>query len=281
MVVLALCKSIHNKPGSTVFFDNFFTSFELMKILRADYGILSLGTMRSNRLRGCEKLLLPDKSLKKKGRGSFCQVVCNKNKVTVTKWFDNKIVHVASSYADSYPVNKIRRYSKEKKRKVDVDCPEVITHYNRHIGGVDLADMLVALYRTDFRTQRWYMAIFSHLIDVCVNNAWILWRKNNPNDKLRLKTFRLEVAKEFVKKNRVVPINEQIECNQVIKIKKPQSARPSDAVKYDNLDHWPIFTSRGRCKSCKNGQTNIKCTKCDQRLCLVEKRNCFYEFHHN
>ncbi|KAL0861407.1 hypothetical protein ABMA27_008951 [Loxostege sticticalis] len=28
MVVLALCKSIHNKPGSTVFFDNFFTSFE-------------------------------------------------------------------------------------------------------------------------------------------------------------------------------------------------------------------------------------------------------------
>lgn len=101
-----------------------------------------------------------------------------------------------------------------------------------------------------------------------MNNAWILWRKNNPNDKLRLKTFRLEVAKEFVKKNRVVPINEQIECNQVIKINKPQSARPSDA-------------SRGRCKSCKNGQTNIKCTKCDQRLCLVEKRNCFYEFHHN
>lgn len=41
------------------------------------------------------------------------------------------------------------------------------------MGGVDLADMLIAVYRTDFRTHRWYIAIFSQLLDICVNNAWL------------------------------------------------------------------------------------------------------------
>lgn len=57
-----------------------------------------------------ENILLTDKDLEKKGRGGFSQAVYNKKKVCVTKWLDNKIDHVASSYSDSYPVNKIRIY---------------------------------------------------------------------------------------------------------------------------------------------------------------------------
>ncbi|KAI8432607.1 hypothetical protein MSG28_013593 [Choristoneura fumiferana] len=87
-IVLALCKSIKKKPA-TVYCDNFFSSPELMFILRHDYGIFGLGTIRSNRLRGAEKLLPGDKDMKKKPRGNYAQVVSDQ-KLAIVKWYDNK-----------------------------------------------------------------------------------------------------------------------------------------------------------------------------------------------
>lgn len=63
-VVLALSSTIPNKPLSTMHFDNFFTTPELIHHLRKEYGILSLGTVRQNRLRNSP--LLDNKKLKKK-----------------------------------------------------------------------------------------------------------------------------------------------------------------------------------------------------------------------
>ncbi|XP_028173039.1 piggyBac transposable element-derived protein 3-like [Ostrinia furnacalis] len=84
-IVLALCKNIPDRACSVVYFDNFFTSMELVNYLREQMGIFSLGTIRSNRLRGAENKLLPDKVLKKKSKGTYSQVVCNKNKLCVVK----------------------------------------------------------------------------------------------------------------------------------------------------------------------------------------------------
>ncbi|XP_063365808.1 uncharacterized protein LOC134654273 [Cydia amplana] len=90
-MVLALCKTIKSR-ACVVYFDNYFTSLELVYILRENYGIFSLGTVRTNRLKDANKFLTSDKALKNKGRGSSCQVVCNDNKLAVVKWFDNKAV---------------------------------------------------------------------------------------------------------------------------------------------------------------------------------------------
>jgi hypothetical protein len=38
---------------------------------------------------------------------------------------------------------------------------------NCHMGGVDLRDMLVALYRTNIGVKRFYLCIVFHLLDVC------------------------------------------------------------------------------------------------------------------
>ncbi|XP_022830397.1 uncharacterized protein LOC111359170 [Spodoptera litura] len=138
-VVIALCKKIQMR-ACVVYFDNYFSTLDLAIHLRDECGVFSLGTIRQNRLKGCEKLLMSDKSLKKKGRGSYCQVVDNDNKVATVKWYDNKVVTLISTYADAYPVGKMKRYSKEMKARVDVDCPELIKHYNSNMGGVDLAD---------------------------------------------------------------------------------------------------------------------------------------------
>ncbi|KAF9415610.1 hypothetical protein HW555_006818 [Spodoptera exigua] len=101
-VVVALCQSIKNKP-CFVYFDNYYTSLELVVYLRNELGIFSLGTIKSNRLRGCQNVIDDDKKMKKKGRGSFSQIVCNENKIAVVKWFDNKPKPVKSR-----PIDEIR-----------------------------------------------------------------------------------------------------------------------------------------------------------------------------
>lgn len=73
----------------------------------------------------------------------------------MVKWFDNKCFTVASSYVDANPVHCVLRYNKEKKRKEPVPCPNIVRQYNAHMGGVDLADMLIALYRTEMRALKW------------------------------------------------------------------------------------------------------------------------------
>ncbi|XP_061379975.1 piggyBac transposable element-derived protein 2-like [Danaus plexippus] len=237
MVVLALCQTIKKKPA-IVYADNFFMSPELTYILREEYGILSLGTIRTNRLRGCQELLPTDKQLKKKKRGSSAQVVCNKNKLAVVKWNDNKVVTLISTYIDSYPLETIKRYDKDEKKKVDVECPQVVKHYNKHMGGVDLADMLISLYRTPFKSHRWYLGIFSQLVDMCINNVWLLHRRDGK--KTSLKDFRFELFDGLSKSNRI-GTNQNVtdDIGENLKIHKPVSVRPTDSVRFDNTGHLP------------------------------------------
>lgn len=286
-VVIALSKSIQNKALSVVYFDNFFSSLELISYLREEFGILSLGTIRCNRLRSCP--LKSDSDLRREGRGSFDQAVDNSNRNVVIKWYDNKSVILCSSYIASNPVETIQRYSKVGGGKVQIVCPQLVKHYNSHMGGVDLADMFIALYRTGMKTHKWYMGLFSQALDICVNNAWLLYRRDcslleeDSRTVLRLKQFRLSVAKSLFHTNKVRkgrPSN--LDAPQPLKkIQNPVEPRPQEDSRYDTVGHFPVFQTKGRCRHCKAGQTAVFCRKCNIRLCLVPNRNCFVDFHFN
>ncbi|KAL3266232.1 hypothetical protein HHI36_010413 [Cryptolaemus montrouzieri] len=113
------------------------------------------------------------------------------------------------------------------------------------MGGVDLADMLIALYRSHYKSKRWYMGIFSQLVDICMNNGWLLYRKQMDamgqpkHDKL--KKFKTEKTSKSDFTN-----------DQPFK-KVSLAARPSD----DDVGHFPIFVEKGRCNLSTNGQTTI------------------------
>ncbi|KAF9409550.1 hypothetical protein HW555_011115 [Spodoptera exigua] len=229
--------AIDHKPAF-VFCDNFFSSPELFFILREHYGIFALGTIRGNRLRGAETILLTDKAMKKKPRGHIVQAVCNQNRLAIVRWNDNKAVTLISSFVASEPVEKIRRYCKDAKCKIDVQCPQIVRQYNKHMGGVDLADMLISLYKTPFKSRRWYLAIFSQMLDICVNNAWLLYRRKhsgNAKGKIPLKAFRYEIYETLLKANRCAKRSK----TETAKVSKPHVARPSSPVKYDNIGHFP------------------------------------------
>lgn len=104
-----------SKPLSVLFFDNVFTSPELIYHLRKEYGILSLGTVQENRLRNCP--LDNEKILKKKGRGCHSSKCDTEKKVIVVKWLDNKPVCLASSYVDAHPLTTTKRYNKNTKSR--------------------------------------------------------------------------------------------------------------------------------------------------------------------
>ncbi|KAF9419010.1 hypothetical protein HW555_004337 [Spodoptera exigua] len=258
-VVIALCQSIDHKPAF-VFCDNFFSSPELFFILREHYGIFALGTIRGNRLRGAETILLTDKAMKKKPRGHIVQAVCNQNRLAIVRWNDNKAVTLISSFVASEPVEKIRRYCKDAKCKIDVQCPQIVRQYNKHMGGVDLADMLISLYKTPFKSRRWYLAIFSQMLDICVNNAWLLYRRKhsgNAKGKIPLKAFRYEIYETLLKANRCAKRSK----TETAKVSKPHVARPSSPVKYDNIGHFPSTMEEGRCRYCQK-KTVVYCIKC-------------------
>ena len=58
-----------------------------------------------------------------------------------------------------------------------VDCHDIVKQYNGAMGGVDLADMLISLYRTPWKSKRWYLRVLVHCMDICKVNAWLLYRR--------------------------------------------------------------------------------------------------------
>lgn len=56
---------------------------------------------------------------------------------------------------------------------------------NKYMGGVDLLDSMLGPYRIRIRSKKWPKKVFFHFLDLCVVNAWILWRKKSDEKKGR------------------------------------------------------------------------------------------------
>lgn len=65
-VVVDLCKTVQQPQSTTLFFDNYFFSIELVKYLEEKFGMKYLGIIREARTLGCP--LLDDKALIKSPR---------------------------------------------------------------------------------------------------------------------------------------------------------------------------------------------------------------------
>ncbi|KAK9965402.1 hypothetical protein ABG768_018879 [Culter alburnus] len=292
-VVLRLVSEVPKGLNYKCFFDNWFTSPELIVELKK-MGILTVATINRNRLRGCT--LKSDKELSKAGRGAYEVKYEKTSGMSIVKWYDNKAVLLASSFIGPEPVERCRRWSKEKKEYVEVDRPHIVKVYNHNMGGVDLADMFAALYRIDIRPRRWYLRILYYLIDLSLVNAWLLYRRHLTQKQekkyMPLLDFRVQVADALIKvgkqadlisRKRGRPSLEDDPTSHQAAPPPPPLQRisaPSVDVRLDRCDHFPIHAEkRGRCRLCKNGYTQMACLKCKVLLCFTKDKNCFLEYH--
>lgn len=230
-------------------------------MLRAKYGIFSVGTIKANRVRDCPSL--EDKILTKNGRGSYDMSVDNNQRICIVKWVDNKCVILASTYCEVEPIKSVKRFIKNKSNlpsssaepnssnlppnftKSDVTCPNIVSQYNSFMGGVDLSDMLISLYKTPFRSHRWYLTLFAHIIDMCCLNAWLFYKRDckklGLKKPLRLKMFKGEIATSLMTKGIMcAPVGTRIP-NPIENSRLPLT----DCVRFDGRNHFPKNGNQG------------------------------------
>lgn len=280
-IVLKLTSALSPNKGFKVAFDDWFAPYGLVCALKLR-GIHSVESVRPNRLPGCT--FKGDVALKKEGRGSFDVKSEPKNKIAAVKWYDNKAVHLISSYVGVEPIGQVQRWSSTSRTHVTVEQPAIIREYNRFMGGVDLCDMLVELYRCDIRGKRYYLRIVFHVIDVCVVNAWLLYRRHCAQSGMRhqpLVDFRMQVAQALLKAG---TSEERKRGHPASHTPPPKRAnpclRPIQDMRLDRTAHWPVHSdTKQRCKLCVISYSRIRCKKCGTHLCLNKEKNCFKEFH--
>ena len=205
---------------------------------------------------------------------------------------------LCSTYVNISPVDKCRRWSKEKKTFIEVDRPNIVKVYNNLMGGVDLSDMIMSLYRISIRSKRWYLRFLYYLIDLSIANGWLLHRRHLTQMGVKKYTtlfdFRTEVADSLIKvgksadltsRKRGRPLLEDVEQAQA-QLPYPgrpptkRAVAPTNDVRLDRFNHFGVFAEkRGRCRLCKNGFTQLSCLKCKVLLCLTKDKNCFLKYH--
>ena len=110
-VVLKLAERIQ-KENHFMFFNNYFSSFNLFEILK-DRKIRAGGTVRISRFPNAP--FTSDKEIKKKGRGYSEEIVSLNEKVAMCKWYDNRPVVLGSNFVDCGTQDEVKRWNKEKK----------------------------------------------------------------------------------------------------------------------------------------------------------------------
>ena len=178
--MLHLLSNIPRNVWHKVYFDNWFNSIELQIVLWKQ-GVASIGTVRANRLKNCN--MPSHKKLAKNGRGSATVKTCHHDGVDLyaVKWVDNRSVTTLSTFVAIEPLKLVKRWDKKAKSEIKVPCPSVIMMYNKFMGGVDLLDSLLALYRIPVRSKKWYNRIIFGFLDMAVVQAWLIYRADCTN----------------------------------------------------------------------------------------------------
>lgn len=266
-VVMSLLQNVKEK-NHKLFFDNFFSSIPLLEMLRSR-DVLACGTIRSSRKDFPQ--LIDDKALK---RGDF-DYRSTPLGITVFKWMDSKPVHLISNYHGT-SMDSVQRKQKDG-TKVTVTCPNVVSDYNKHMGGVDKHDMLRQLYGADRKSKKWWHRLFFGLLDMAMINSYILHSECNEENQITQFDYYREVALgllTYAQRTQPGPA----------KRRKSNYSTP-DSVRLGNAGiHWPEFTTnKNRCEVCsKNGiqaRPLSKCSHCGVHLCCTTVKNCFRIYH--
>ncbi|KRZ52480.1 PiggyBac transposable element-derived protein 2, partial [Trichinella nativa] len=249
-VVMKLCETVPKHRNFKIFFDNYFTHLDLqLRLLKK--GIHTIGTIRRNRLKNAP--LKTEKELKKAGRGAFHVCTTAENNLCIVRWHDSAVVDLSSTYVCTQLVCKVKRWSKKEKTLVDVSCPAIVKEYNKYMGGVDLAGMLQALYRIDYR----------------IVNGWLQYKRDLKTSEVAsssqkdLMHFTLDVAESLTKVNKAYARKSRgrvsVTANTETSRRRVRRPEPTTAARFDQVAHWPeIINQKNRCRNCQKTSRSKK-----------------------
>ncbi|KAK2190175.1 hypothetical protein NP493_87g02016 [Ridgeia piscesae] len=157
-----------------VYFDNFYTSPDLLTYLHARQ-VYACGTVRANRKNLPTALLPKNVNLQ---RHEF--KVAQKDELSFVVWQDTKPVCVLSNFHDPTAMGAVSRRVRLGGGAQQVAVPAVVADYQKYMKGVDLMDQMVGYYIIQHRSKKWWRRIFHYLMMASAYNAYVVARDTNP-----------------------------------------------------------------------------------------------------
>ena len=246
----ALLSIVENPACHCAYFDNFSTSFCLLRYLHKR-NFRALGTIREDRTTKCP--LRPSKSVEKEKRGFFEHR--SDDYVSIVQWKDYKVVCFGSNFSNIEPTKMMKRYSQGEKKKISCVQPFCFYQYNHGMGGVNLLDKFISQYRPTIQTKKRYWPLFVNCIEMLTVAAWRLHVTLGTSPRLDFLEFIQSVVGGWLKTTSSAssgPNRKRIINTSV------------------GLHHPVHAETQGRCSNCK------KCQECGVHLHPM----CFLD-HHN
>ena len=157
-----------------VYFDNFYTSPDLLTYLHARQ-VYACGTVRANR-KNLPTTLLPKNVALQRHEYK----VAHKDELSFVVWQDTKPVCVLSNFHDPTAMGVVSRRVRVGGGSQQVAVPAVVADYQKFMKGVDLKDQMIGYYIIHHRSKKWWRRIFHYLMMASAYNAYVVARDTNP-----------------------------------------------------------------------------------------------------
>ena len=261
------------------FFDNFFTSTDLMRDLQAR-NTYACGTVRTNR-----KDYPSDLRRMKLLRGEVrTRQIGN---LVATMWRDKRVVSLLSTNTSPEPeIHAIRQVVRgRRKRVVPADAmkkPDVVGVYNGGMNGVDVNDQYRSYYPPGTTSRKWWKYLLWFFMNLSMVNAYIL-EKLAGKKKRRQLDFRRELAKLLI-----------AGYNGYKRPSNSGKRAVKTVTTEENLSGHFLGKLEGRKKACamcakvgrkrnegRTFETSYACEQCGVPLCrqMRSEQSCFAEWH--
>ena len=181
--LLEKCKLLDK--GHHIYMDNYYSSPDLMEELDLR-STFSAGTCRSNR-----KFLPKAVTWSKLKPGQSC--FWRAGPLLCIKWCDKWSVLIISTIHEAVEINT----GKKDRQGNPIVKPENVHEYTINMRGCDLSDQLMTSYSMLRRSVKWWRKLFFHVFALCINNAYILYKKFN-NNPVPHDTFMEHLAKSLI-----------------------------------------------------------------------------------
>ena len=267
-VVLNLAKEYENQYHH-IFFDNFFSSVNLLSIL-LEKKTYACGTIRANRKEWPESFKKP-KTLKLK-QGEYKQL--QSGEITATLWHDKRDVQIISSNCDASIIKNVpRTASKNYNEKINIPCPLPIIQYNNNMGGVDLLDQKRSYYGIGRSSRKWWKYIFKFVMNVAIINSHILYDLSNKPSKPKQNTqlnFRINLIKQL--------IGDHSSFKRSLTQFKRFSTHLLHNIRKTKYHRICVFCKKNKVLTYL-GYTPVSSFQCQQCGVFLCKNNCFNSYH--
>ncbi|XP_068193512.1 piggyBac transposable element-derived protein 4-like [Antennarius striatus] len=270
------------EQGYTVFMDNFYNSVQLCEqLFKRKTNVC--GTLRKNR---GEPQIIREPS--NTDLGEEGKVVQTNGRGLVLACQDERLVRrITTCHNDG--MQRVEVWQKGQRDKVAQLKPGCVVEYNSCMNGVDKLDQNIAYYPFIRKTQNWTKKFVAYLFQICVYNAYVLFRSRNPGINKTHLEFMKDIARSWTEKGYVShEEGEEMEVEDVLQIRSHRNTDPDDRLdglmSRHKLEHLRATTKKAhpsrKCRVCARrggrSETRMWCKACRIPLHAGE---CFTAYH--